>query len=119
MLYDKVVFLNERTIRRHPWKPRIPKKSGPDLLLQTMVRKRPIMPPTSSPKTMGSFILANNSDVGHRIGDLEVGLDPNSKVGPISYTDVVNIKASLKEMTSVGAGIVQDIKDVANGLLTA
>jgi predicted enzyme related to lactoylglutathione lyase len=51
--------------------------------------------------------------------DLEVGLDPNSKVGPISYTDVVDIKASLKETTSVGAEIVQDIKDVANGLLIA
>ena len=57
--------------------------------------------------------------VGYRIGDLEVGLDPNSKVGPISYTEVVDIKASLREMTSVGAEIVQDIKDVANGLLIA
>jgi len=44
--------------------------------------------------------------VGYKIGDLEVGLDPNSKVGPISYT-------------GVGAEIVQDIKDVANGLLIA
>lgn len=50
---------------------------------------------------------------------IEVGLDPNSKVGPITYTEVVDIKASLKEMTSVGAEIVQDIKDVANGLLIA
>ena len=58
--------------------------------------------------------------VGYRVGDLEVGLDPNSKVGPISYTDVVDIKASLKEMTDVGgAEIVQDIKDVTNGLLIA
>jgi predicted enzyme related to lactoylglutathione lyase len=31
----------------------------------------------------------------------------------------VDIKASLKEMTNVGAEIVQDIKDVANGLLIA
>ena len=57
--------------------------------------------------------------VGYRVGDLEVGLDPNSKVGPISYTDVVDIRASLKEMTNVGAEIVQNIKDVANGLLIA
>jgi len=57
--------------------------------------------------------------VGYRVGDLEVGLDPNSKVGPISYTDVVDIKTSLKEMTNAGAEIVQDIKDVANGLLIA
>ena len=57
--------------------------------------------------------------MGYSVGDLEVGLDPNSKVGPISYTDVVDIKASLKEMTNVGAEIVQDIKDVTNGLLIA
>ncbi len=57
--------------------------------------------------------------IGYRVGDLEVGLDPNSKVGPIIYTDVADIKASLKEMTDLGAEIVQDIKDVANGLLIA
>jgi predicted enzyme related to lactoylglutathione lyase len=58
--------------------------------------------------------------VGYRVGDLEVGLDPNSKIGPISYTDVIDIRASLKEMTDKGgAEIVQDIKDVANGLLIA
>ncbi len=57
--------------------------------------------------------------VGYRIGDIEVGLDPNSKVGPITYTEVVDIKASLKEMTSIGAEMVLDIKDVANGLLIA
>ena len=57
--------------------------------------------------------------VGYRIGDLELGLDPISKVGPISYTDVVDIKGSIKEMTSVGAESLQDIKDVANGLLIA
>ncbi len=57
--------------------------------------------------------------VGYRAGDLEVGLDPNTTVGPISYTDVANIQASLKEMTEAGAEIVQDIKDVGNGLLIA
>jgi predicted enzyme related to lactoylglutathione lyase len=57
--------------------------------------------------------------VGYRVGDLEVGLDPNSNVGPIGYTDVEDIQASLKEMTGVGAEVVQDIKDVGNGLLIA
>jgi len=57
--------------------------------------------------------------VGYRVGDQEVGLDPNSKVGPIAYTDVEDIKASLNEMTIAGAEIVQDVKDVANGLLIA
>ena len=57
--------------------------------------------------------------VGYQVGDLEVGLDPNSTVGPIGYIDVVDIHASLKEMTEAGAEIVQDIKDVGNGLLIA
>ena len=57
--------------------------------------------------------------VGYRAGDLEIGLDPNSDTGPIAYTDVEDIKASVKEMTNAGAEIVQDIKEVANGLLIA
>ncbi len=57
--------------------------------------------------------------VGFRVGDQEIGLDPNSKTGPIAYTDVEDIKASLAEMTSVGAEVVQDITDVASGLLVA
>jgi predicted enzyme related to lactoylglutathione lyase len=57
--------------------------------------------------------------VGYRVGDLEVGLDPNSTVGPIGYTDVADIQASLKEMAGVGAEIVQDVRDVGNGLLIA
>ena len=57
--------------------------------------------------------------VGYKVGNLEVGLDPNSAVGPIAYTDVEDIKASLKEMTDVGAEIVQDVNDVGNGLQIA
>jgi len=57
--------------------------------------------------------------IGYKVGDLEVGLDPNSTVGPVSYTDVTDIEASLKEMTEAGAEIVQDTKDVGNGLLIA
>jgi predicted enzyme related to lactoylglutathione lyase len=57
--------------------------------------------------------------VGFRVGDLEVGLDPNSTTGPIAYTNVDNIKTSLKEMTEAGAGIEQDVKEVTKGLLIA
>jgi predicted enzyme related to lactoylglutathione lyase len=57
--------------------------------------------------------------VGYRVGDFEVGLDPNSKIGPIAYTDVEDIKSSLQAMTQAGAVIIQDIKDVAMGLLIA
>ncbi len=57
--------------------------------------------------------------VGYRVGDQEVGLDPNSKVGPIAYTDVEDIKSSLQAMKEVGAEIVQDARDVGMGLLIA
>jgi len=57
--------------------------------------------------------------VGYRVGDQEVGLDPNSNVGPIAYTDVRDIKSSLQAMTEVGAEIVQDVKEVGGGLLSA
>jgi len=57
--------------------------------------------------------------VGYKVGDQEVGLDPNSNVGPIAYADVKDIKSSLQAMTEVGAEIVQDIKDVGGGLLIA
>jgi predicted enzyme related to lactoylglutathione lyase len=57
--------------------------------------------------------------VGYKVGDHEVGLDPNSTVGPIAYTDVDDIKSSLQTMTEAGAEIVQDAKDVGGGLLIA
>ena len=57
--------------------------------------------------------------VGYRVGDQEVGLDPNSKVGPIAYTDVKDIKSSLQAMIKVGAEVVQDVKNVGGGLLIA
>jgi predicted enzyme related to lactoylglutathione lyase len=57
--------------------------------------------------------------VGYKIGNLEVGLDPNSKVGPIAYTDVKDIKSSLQAMVKVGAEVVQDVKEVGGGLLIA
>jgi predicted enzyme related to lactoylglutathione lyase len=57
--------------------------------------------------------------VGYKVGDLEVGLDPNATVGPIGYTVVENIQASLEAMTDAGAEIVQDVRDVGNGLLIA
>lgn len=57
--------------------------------------------------------------VGYRVGDQEVGLDPNSNAGPIAYTNVRDIKSSLQAMVEVGAEIVQDVKDVGEGLLIA
>jgi predicted enzyme related to lactoylglutathione lyase len=57
--------------------------------------------------------------VGYKAGNQEVGLVPNSKVGPIAYTDVKDINASLREMTGAGGEIAQDVRNVGNGLLMA
>lgn len=57
--------------------------------------------------------------IGYRVGEMEVGLDPNSNIGPIAYADVKDIKSSLQAMTEVGAEVVQDVKDVGGGLLIA
>ncbi len=63
--------------------------------------------------------VASSYYVGYKVGELEVGLDPNSDVGPIGYVDVDDINSSLVEMTRVGAEIVQDVKGVGGGLLVA
>ena len=57
--------------------------------------------------------------VGYKVGNQEVGLDPNSKVGPIAYIDVKDIKTSLQAMIEVGAEVVQDVKEVGGCLLIA
>ncbi len=56
--------------------------------------------------------------VGYRIGELEVGLDPN---GPalIAYIDVKDIKESLKTLVSAGSSIYQEPKEVGGGLVIA
>jgi len=58
--------------------------------------------------------------VGFRVGDQEIGLDPNGhKAGMTGYYKVNDIKQSLKSLLDAGAQIQQDIKDVAMGRLTA
>src|SRR5215475_12875923 len=58
--------------------------------------------------------------VGYKVGDIEIGLDPNAQnVGPVTYIDVADIKSSLKEMMALGATLQEDVKDVAKGLLIA
>jgi predicted enzyme related to lactoylglutathione lyase len=58
--------------------------------------------------------------VGYKVGDMEIGLDPNAQnAGPVTYIDVADIKSSLQEIIALGATMQQDVKDVANGLLVA
>ncbi len=58
--------------------------------------------------------------VGFRVGDQEIGLDPNGhKDGMTGYYHVDNIKQNLQSLLEAGAQILQEIKDVGSGKLIA
>ncbi|MGN6812538.1 MAG: VOC family protein [Thermomicrobiales bacterium] len=61
--------------------------------------------------------------VGYRVGDQEIGLDPNGHrkgmAGPIGYYHVADIKTSLQQLLDAGAEVRQDITDVGGGMLIA
>jgi len=56
--------------------------------------------------------------VGYKLGNLEVGLDPNGQ-DVIAYIDVSDIKNDLQTFVDAGATIHQEPKDVGGGLLIA
>ncbi|MHB8625385.1 MAG: VOC family protein [Aggregatilineales bacterium] len=61
--------------------------------------------------------------VGFRVGDQEIGLDPNGfnagLTAPISYFTVSDIKTALKSLLDAGAQLQKDVTDVGRGLLIA
>ena len=61
--------------------------------------------------------------VGFRVGDQEIGLDPNGHkqgmTGPIAYRPVTDIKKSLQSLVDAGAQVQQAVKDVGGGKLIA
>lgn len=60
--------------------------------------------------------------VGYKSGDLEIGLVPrgtNAEPGALAYWTVTDIAASVEALVAAGGTVVQDIKDVSNGLLVA
>ena len=61
--------------------------------------------------------------VGFRIGDQEIGLDPNGHskgmTGPIGYCQVNDIQKSLQALLDAGAQTQQEITDVGGGRLIA
>jgi len=58
--------------------------------------------------------------VGFRVGDQEIGLDPNGhKTGTTGYYHVDDIKQSLQSLLDSGAQVQQQIKDVGGGRLIA
>jgi predicted enzyme related to lactoylglutathione lyase len=56
--------------------------------------------------------------VGYKLGNLEVGLDPNGQE-VIAYIDTDDIKSELQALTGAGATTHQEPKDVGGGLLIA
>ncbi len=58
--------------------------------------------------------------VGFRVGDQEIGLDPNGhKHGMTAYYHVDDIKKGLQLLLDAGAQVQQEIKDVGGGRLIA
>jgi len=61
--------------------------------------------------------------VGFRVGDQEIGLDPNGHkqgmTGPIGYVYVKDIRKSRQLLLDAGAHAHQEIKDVGGGRLVA
>ena len=60
--------------------------------------------------------------VGYKSGNTEIGLVPNNdnrEPAGLAYWNVADIKASVKALVDKGGTIVQDITDVAQGLLVA
>ena len=58
--------------------------------------------------------------VGFRVGDQEIGLDPNGhQAGATAYHHVDDIRKSLQSIVDLGAQVLQEVKDVGGGKLVA
>ncbi|NEE03779.1 VOC family protein [Phytoactinopolyspora halotolerans] len=61
--------------------------------------------------------------VGFRIGDQEIGLDPNGHnhgmTGPVGYCHVGDVTTTLRHATDAGWRTRQEVKDVGAGQLAA
>ena len=58
--------------------------------------------------------------VGFRVGDQDIGLDPNGhNEGMTAYYHVNDIKKSLQLLLDAGAQALQEVKDVGGGKLIA
>lgn len=61
--------------------------------------------------------------VGFRVGDQEIGLDPNGHnqgmTGPVAYFGVTDIEKTVTSLSAAGAHVQQAVKDVGGGKLIA
>ena len=75
-------------------------------------------------KLLGIEPYADNAYyVGFRVGDQEIGLDPNGHnkgmTGPVGYWQVSDIRKSLQLLLNAGAQVQQEVNDVGGGRLIA
>ena len=61
--------------------------------------------------------------VGYRVGDQEVGLDPNGHAqgmtGPVSYWDVDDLEKTVAGLVEAGGTLSAPARDVGGGMLIA
>ncbi|SBT43413.1 VOC family protein [Micromonospora narathiwatensis] len=61
--------------------------------------------------------------VGFRVGDQELGLDPNGHrqgmTGAVGYWEVEDIAATIEALTAAGATLQGEVRDVGGGMLIA
>ncbi len=61
--------------------------------------------------------------VGYRVGDQEIGLDPNGHkqgmTGPVGYFQISDIRNTLQSLVDAGAQVHQAVRDVGGGKLIA
>ena len=61
--------------------------------------------------------------VGYRVGDQEVGLDPNGHAqgmtGPVSYWDVDDLETTVAGLVEAGGTLSAPARDVGGGMLIA
>jgi predicted enzyme related to lactoylglutathione lyase len=61
--------------------------------------------------------------VGYKVGNQDIGLDPNGFnqgiTEPLGYYTVSDIKKSLQILLDAGAKVLQDVRDVGGGKLIA
>jgi predicted enzyme related to lactoylglutathione lyase len=84
----------------------------------------PTSDPEESKKLFNAFLGVNpyvDGDyyIGYRVGNQEIGLDPNASEGPIGYVETADIQSALKTLVEAGAEVVQAPMDVGDGLLVA
>ncbi len=90
-----------------------------------------VYPASDVSKTKGFFATLLGTEpyadspyyVGFKSGDMEIGLVPQASQpglsAPVAYVTVDDINAALATLVAAGAEKVQDVKDVAQGLLIA